>query len=1131
MTDEPMADLIGRPLGEFIVRAQIGEGGYAVVYRCEQPLLGREAVIKVLHARRRGDDAAGERFLREARLASRLDHPYAAHVYQFGVETDGILWIAMEMVQGVTLGDWLAMHGPMPLDQFVPFFRRVAQVVRAAHERGIVHRDLKPSNVMVIEDGGLFPKLLDFGIARASNEVALPDPIEPAPAPEGRDYRLTSSGSMLGSAPYMAPEQWRNARDAGPAADIYSLGVVAYEALTGRRPFFAKTADDYCRQHLEAEVPPLGGEFSPALYRVLQRALAKDPAARQASVLDLASELRAALRVQPRELLRTSAQQWEDRARPVGLLWGPTVLADLERWNHQAAATTLSNLECSFIAASRRRARRAVWVRRLVALLAAAGVVGALQLRAAMRTRMAEQIALEAEIEQGRQALLHGESSEAVRHLEQAHQQGARAFGVEFMRDRALQPQRAEVARFTVEGGRMWSAVFAPDGDRVLTADDQGARMWDARTRQPLFAMSHGNNVSVYSAVFSPDGTRILTAGGDGSVRIWDAATGASIRALTYRGAGAQPWRYAQVAASSRVVAAIDAIGSTVHVWDAATGAAIAELTNDGRDVSLLAISPDGSWLATSGGETVGVWSTSSWRQALAIPGPRTRSLRFDPSSQRLAVGTYDGAASIWEIPSGALVRCLREAGDPVDALAFSPDATLVATGSRDGTAQVWDARSGGQRAQFNAHHSKIYAVEFAATGDHLLSAGADGAVVVANLATGMTVARLEGSPRAVLTAHFDRDARRVVSASQDGTARVWNAASPYLLWRLPPIGPACDSAESLLPDQRFMALSCPRHGTRVWDAAQGAVLAELPVVTTVAGHYDSALPAVAAAGDRAAIARGNTVEIYALPGGDLLRTVAHGAAVNAVAFAPAGHDLVTGAVDGSLLVTRDDREPVALPASRDGIDAAILLGDGRAIVADAGRRLRVIDPDGAAVMEVASPFRVRQLRPSPDGTRLLAIATRSDNQAPPALWDLDRHLLVSRLAGHVGRVFAGRFAAAGTQVITAGSDGTVRLWDAITGNPRRQFQGDSHFLADATLDPTGRLVVAGGSDGLLRFWDTSNGRLLWILQVHKSYVIEVHYEGADIVTRGFSGDIARWRVPLPDSPVRDLPYPAHGRR
>jgi eukaryotic-like serine/threonine-protein kinase len=146
-----MADLAGRTLGEYVLREQIGEGGYGAVYRSEQPALKRDVVVKVLHQGRQSDGLAAERFLREAQLASRLNHPYAAHVYAFGVaEEDGLQWIAMELVHGITLNDWLKAHGPMPLEQFVPFFECVAEVVHAAHERGIVHRDLKPSNVMVI---------------------------------------------------------------------------------------------------------------------------------------------------------------------------------------------------------------------------------------------------------------------------------------------------------------------------------------------------------------------------------------------------------------------------------------------------------------------------------------------------------------------------------------------------------------------------------------------------------------------------------------------------------------------------------------------------------------------------------------------------------------------------------------------------------------------------------------------------------------------------------------------------------------------------------------------------------------------------------------------------------------------
>ncbi|HSK03578.1 MAG TPA: serine/threonine-protein kinase, partial [Kofleriaceae bacterium] len=165
---ESDARLHGRQLGDFTLRECIGSGGVAAVYRSDQLLLGREAVVKVLHHRLSGSEVVLQRFMREARLASRLDHPYAAHVYAFGVEAeDGLAWIAMEFVHGTSLEQWLVDRGPLPLDMLVSFFEHVAEVVQNAHDHGIVHRDLKPSNVMMVEYAGrVFPKLLDFGIAK-----------------------------------------------------------------------------------------------------------------------------------------------------------------------------------------------------------------------------------------------------------------------------------------------------------------------------------------------------------------------------------------------------------------------------------------------------------------------------------------------------------------------------------------------------------------------------------------------------------------------------------------------------------------------------------------------------------------------------------------------------------------------------------------------------------------------------------------------------------------------------------------------------------------------------------------------------------------------------------------------------
>jgi serine/threonine protein kinase len=289
----PAVDLRGRKLGELVVGDCIGKGGFGALYLADQPLLGRQAVVKVLHDRLRANNEALERFMREARLASRLDHPYAAHIYAFGVEAeDGLAWIAMEHVHGTTLAHWLRVRGRLPLAELVPFIEHVAEVVQTAHDSGIIHRDLKPSNVMVIERAGRWlPKLLDFGIAKLVTEVAQPETrptLELAPTQPA----LTQANATLGSPPYMSPEQFDDPLTVGPAADIYSLGVMAYELLAGRRPFEANDTAAFDFMHRNAPVPPLG--MSPALDHVFQRVLAKDPKQRPASVLAFVTELKRA---------------------------------------------------------------------------------------------------------------------------------------------------------------------------------------------------------------------------------------------------------------------------------------------------------------------------------------------------------------------------------------------------------------------------------------------------------------------------------------------------------------------------------------------------------------------------------------------------------------------------------------------------------------------------------------------------------------------------------------------------------------------------------------------------------------------------------------------------------------------
>jgi WD40 repeat protein len=167
-----------------------------------------------------------------------------------------------------------------------------------------------------------------------------------------------------------------------------------------------------------------------------------------------------------------------------------------------------------------------------------------------------------------------------------------------------------------------------------------------------------------------------------------------------------------------------------------------------------------------------------------------------------------------------------------------------------------------------------------------------------------------------------------------------------------------------------------------------------------------------------------------------------------------AGHDLVSGAIDGSLLVTRDGRDAVALPASPGGIDSAGFLPDGRVAAVDVHCHLRVIDPDrGGVLADLAVPTRVRLLRPSPDGRSRITIPSNTGKTASPVLWDLVHYRLSTEFQGHVERVFSARFVEAGQGIVTTGVDGTARLWDE-GGRLRRIFRGSLRFLVDATLNP-----------------------------------------------------------------------------
>ncbi|MCZ7685615.1 MAG: serine/threonine protein kinase [Sandaracinaceae bacterium] len=281
--------LIGRVVqGRFLVLARLAAGGMGVVYKAEQQPLGRVIALKILESKQNAsvDASFSRRFLLEASAAAKLAHPNTIVVHDYGKTEGGLYFIAMEHLDGGSLGDRLKKHGPLTPAQAIHVGMQVASSLADAHAQGLVHRDLKPGNVMFAARAGdpFFVKVLDFGLVKVLGS-------------EDENVALTQSGVMMGSPRYMAPEQVK-AQPVDHRADIYAFGAMLYHMVAGAPPFAAGSAFEAMHAHVNTPPPPLRATWphcpaGPRLEAVIMRCLAKDPAQRFLSMNELMSALHA----------------------------------------------------------------------------------------------------------------------------------------------------------------------------------------------------------------------------------------------------------------------------------------------------------------------------------------------------------------------------------------------------------------------------------------------------------------------------------------------------------------------------------------------------------------------------------------------------------------------------------------------------------------------------------------------------------------------------------------------------------------------------------------------------------------------------------------------------------------------
>jgi WD40 repeat protein len=1060
---------------------ELGRGGMGVVYRARQLRLNRPCALKMIRA----GDLAGPRdairFLAEAEAAAQLRHPHIVQIYGMG-EHDGRSYLELEYVEGGSLARRLD-GTPWPPRRAAELIATLAGALEVMHARGIVHRDLKPSNILLEADGT--PKISDFGVAKAL----------------GVDSGLTATDEVLGTPSYMAPEQARGGKHAGPAADVYALGAILYELLTGRPPFKAATFLETLEQVRSAEpVPP--GRLQPRLPRDLEticlKCLEKEPTRRYEAAA-LTEDLRRFLAGEP------------IRARPVSRaerLW---------RWcrrNPIVAGLTAS-----------------------VVTLLIAVTVGAM-LAAFKQRRLAEEaeharddavaarVAERAQRRQAEELLERQYVARAVRLMDDGDPFGALPWIVEGLRLVQGDAAREEMHRFRLAAalqyrprfvhvwfhdGPVSSAAFSPDGGRVVTAsNDQTAGVWDAATGRLHATLRH--RAGVKYAEFSPDGGRVVTASLDRTARVWDAATGRLHATLEHQ-AGVE---YAKFSPDGgRVVTA--GSDQAARVWDAATGRLHATLEHRAR-VRYAEFSPDGGRVVTASDDrTARVWDAATGR-------PLTEPLQnsgvvfhaaFSLDGNRVVTASYP-TARVWDVATGRRVATLEHITN-VNHAAFSPDSRWVVTASRDNTARVWEAATGRPRTPPLRHDGHVSRAAFSPDGSWLATAGGDGIVRVWDAATGQPDSPALRHSGPVKCVAYSPDGSRLLAASDDETARVWDPAGPAPII-LEHHGALVYHA-TFSPDGRRLATASWDRTARIWDAITGRPLPAQPL------RHDGEVRRVTFSPDGGRVVTASldrTARVWdAATGRPVTGPLSHGDQVLEARFSPSGDRVVTASRDSTARVW--DAATGRLHATLDhqaGVEYAEFSPDGRRVVtAAADRAARVWDAaTGQRIMTLEHSGPVRHAAFNPDGRR---IVTASGTAAQ--VWDAASGQRVGASLGHKGDVERASFSPDDRRVLTASVDGTARVWDAVTGQPRTPPLRHDGWVVHAAFSPDGRRVITASMDGSARVWDAATGEPVTPALPHASNLWHAAFspDGRRAVTTGLTAQL--WELPFEDRPVGDL--------
>ena len=1108
-----LAERAGDRIGNYKLLQQIGEGGCGVVYMADQerPVLRRVA-LKIIKL---GMDTKQviARFEAERQALAMMDHPNIARVFEAGATETGRPFFVMELVRGIKITDYCDEH-KLLTEERLNLFIQVCQAVQHAHQKGIIHRDIKPSNVLVTSrDGVPVTKVIDFGIAKATTGQRLTD-----------KTLFTAFEQFIGTPAYMSPEQAAmNELGIDTRSDIYSLGVLLYELLTGKTPF---------------EPPDLLAAGLDEMRRTIREREPVKPSTRLGAMIH--EELTTAAhrrQIEPPKLIHTvrGDLDWivmkaleKDRNRRYETANG--LARDVERHLHHEPVTARPPSRFYEFRKSVRRhwvgffATAAVLVALLVGLAVATwSLVNEREARSqavgSKAKALKEARRAETALETAGQTLNASDLAQAVHLSVEGHAAEAIPYLVRILS--AAPTNDAALTRLTtLLTYRSWMiplvtvtqaawivcAQFSPEGERLVTASwDYTARVWNARTGTPITPslVTHGQ---LWSVEFSPDGKWVVTACDDGTAQVWDAQNGQRISGALRH---ASPVHVAGFSPDGRRVVTGSA-DNTARVWDALTGQGLSPPLQHSGEVVSAQFSPDGTRVLTGSADgTAVVWDAVTGARLvgpLQHGGP-VRTAQFSPDGKRIVTASYDTTARVWDGETGRpLTKPLRH-GDRVTEARFSPNGKWIVTGSWDKTARIWDSTDGHPFTAPLEHGWPVTSAEFSSDSKRLLTAAGDGMARVWDTQTGQLLSEPSNQGAGLWSARFSPDGTRIVTASRDNTAVVWDIRDRRPL-NLPFEHQHWVRSAAFSPDGKRLVTTSNDQTARVWDALNGRA------ITGPLRHADTIWSArFSPDGTRLVTASDDhTACIWDAQTGRALARLPHGDEVRTAQFSPDGNWVLTASMDHTARVW-DARtglprfEPLphgsnvwCAQFSPDGQRIVTGAHDGIARLWDAAKGKLLVQYLGHTREIVWAQF-------SPDGERV--VTASHDHTA--RVWDTRTGRQVAPPLPHADSVLMAEFSADGTKVLTASWDGTARVWDAKSGLPLTQRLKHAQVVSAARFCPNSQRIVTVSDDHTARVWDAISGMPL----------AEPFRHGAQVWTAEFSPDGKRILTASDDQTAR----------